>query len=273
MAGCQRSRLFHLQHFIRRVRDMTGFFLGAYILRTDVELLGNHLSEWPKDNLCLPWKMDPSDCPVCYIPHALLDDVRLAAAARNDHEGLHWLGQLFPKLTWVQYNFFHPADTGWRTNPLYVIRGRPVRSDSRGKFLQHDLMQHETSEAALEFAQLSQSQREEIWSERVLHIARLAAAQGRDLDMEEFVNQWSRSYPDEALKWFLPGDAGPLKGILRVKDIQRVTDATVRIQANIQNVYLLQMPETGSGEQRKRKAPRPPLALEAVKCRCASFFV
>ena len=61
-------------------------------------------------------------------------------------------------------------------------------------------MQHETSEAALEFAQLSQSQREEIWSERVLHIARLAAAQGRDLDMEEFVNQWSRSYPDDALK-------------------------------------------------------------------------
>ena len=126
-------------------------------------------------------------------------------------------------------------------------------------------MQHETSEAALEFAQLSQSQREEIWSERVLHIARLAAAQGRDLDMEEFVNQWSRSYPGEAWKWFLPGDAGPLQGILRVKDIQRVTDATVRIQANIQNVYLLQMPETGSGEQRKRKATGPPLALEAVK--------
>ena len=229
---------------------MIGTVRGAFILRADVELLQSDLSEWPTNKLCAPWKV-PSGLQqnavndaLLYIPHSLIDDVRVASAARINQNDLQWLGDVFPEDIWFQYNFFHPLDTALRTNPLYRIRARQAGSDSLGKLVQYELEHH----ASCAVRVVSQSEREKVWSERVHHIARLEAAKGRDLHLEEFLNQWSRLYPEEAVKWFMPGRAhgSLLQALVRVEDVQKVTNSSVRILERF-------------GEQRKRKATWQPV--------------
>ena len=224
---------------------MIGTVRGAFILRADVELLQSDLSEWPTNKLCAPWKLPSAlkqnvvNDALLYIPHSLFDDVRVASAARINQNDLQWLGDVFPEDIWFQYNFYHPLDTALRTNPLYRIRTHQAGSDSLGKFVQYGLEHHASCAVRVG----SQSEREKVWSERVHHIARLEAAKGRDLHLEEFLNQWSRLYPEEAVKWFMPGRAhgSLLQALVRVEDVQKVTNSSVRILERF-------------GEQRKRKA-------------------
>ena len=233
---------------------MIGTVRGAFILRADVELLQSDLSEWPTNKLCAPWKVPSAlqqnavNDALLYIPHSLFDDVRVASAARINQNDLQWLGDVFPEDIWFQYNFFHPLDTALRTNPLYRIRTHQAGSDSLGKFVQYGLEHHASCAVRVG----SQSEREKVWSERVHHIARLEAAKGRDLHLEEFLNQWSRLYPEEAVKWFMimPGrDYGSLlQALVRVEGVQKVTNSSVRILERF-------------GEQRKRKATWQPVHL------------
>ena len=44
-----------LYHFLR-MRKKTRVVEGAYIVRTDVELLRDDLSKWPTDKLCFLWR-------------------------------------------------------------------------------------------------------------------------------------------------------------------------------------------------------------------------
>ena len=102
-----------------RVRKLSETITGTYAVRTDIELLGNDLSEWPKDKLCFPWRTtcDPYAFPVndmlFYIPRFKFDDLRGALAqaqsfARRDLKDLHWLGDV-PSLrehVWLQCDFF-----------------------------------------------------------------------------------------------------------------------------------------------------------------------
>ena len=130
------------------------------MIRADVELLDSHLSDWPTDKLCFPWRTryahlkSPVNDVLFYIPQFLFHDVRAAlesphASVSRDHQNLHWLGDV-PALRehiWLQYNFFHPANTERRTNPLYRIGGRETGTDSTGKFVQYDLEQQGETEA------------------------------------------------------------------------------------------------------------------------------
>ena len=129
-----------------------------------------------------------------YIPQFLFDHVRTAlaspdASVSRKHQNLHWLGDV-PVLRehiWLQYNFFHPANTERRTNPLYRIRGRETGTDSTGKFVQYDLEQQGETEAKIAVDTLSPSELQEVWSSRVRHIAQLEAAEGRDLEVHIFL--------------------------------------------------------------------------------------
>ena len=66
------------------------------------------------------------------------------------------------------------------------------------------------------------SERQQLWSDRARTIAQLEAAEGRDLQVNIFVNQWSELYPDEAVKWYQP-QRRILKSLEEVEGIQRVT--------------------------------------------------
>ena len=237
-----------LYHFLR-MRKKTSAVLGAYIVRTDVELLRNDLSGWPTDKLCFPWNtsydglQNPVNDVLFYIPQFLFNDVRTAlaspdASVSRKYQNLHWLGDVVAlrEHIWLQYNFFHPANTERMTNPLYRIRGRETGIDSTGKFVQYDLDQQEETEAKIAAGELSPSVRREVWSSRVRHIALLEAAEGRDLEVHAFVNRWSHLYPDDAVKWFQP-DIKILRSLVMVEDIQRMTDSRVRLVTKRKTSY------------------------------------
>ena len=103
------------------------------------------------------------------------------------------------------------------------------------------------------------------------HIAQLEAAEGRDLEVHEFVNQWSHLYPDEAVRWFQP-ETKILRSLVMVKDIQRMTDSSVRLvpklktwnthkkvkKVNLVPVEHCKRNATGPhGDARPKKRPRP----------------
>ena len=116
---------------------------------------------------------------------------------------------------------FHPANTARSTNPVYVVRGRETGYVSTGKFVQYKLEQQGETEAKIAVDEMSDTARQQVWSDRVRRIASLEAAEGRDLEVHSFVNQWSELYPDEAVKWYQPVRR-ILKSLEMVEDIQRV---------------------------------------------------
>ena len=97
---------------------------------------------------------------------------------------------------WLQYHMFHPANTARSTNPVYVVRGRETGYVSPGKFAQYDLEQQGETEAEIAVDEMSESEWQQVWSDRVRRIASLEAAEGRDLQVNSFVNKWSELYAD-----------------------------------------------------------------------------
>ena len=161
-----------------------------------------------------------------YIPQFLFNEVRTALASPHAFvslDNLHWLGEVegLKEHVWLQYNIFHPANTARSTKPLYLLRGRETGYVSTGKFIQYNLEQQGETEAKIAVGEMSDSERQQVWSDRVRTIAQLEAAEGRDLEVHIFVNQWSELYPDEAVKWYQPVRR-ILKSLEMVEDIQRV---------------------------------------------------
>ena len=94
----------------------------------------------------------------------------------------------------VTVRFFHPSNTKLLTNPIYRTRGRALGSDSTGKFTQYRLEKKEEPD------DMTEEDKRQTWSDRVRYIARVVAAEGRDLEWTEFLNQWSRASPNDAAK-------------------------------------------------------------------------
>ena len=137
--------------------------------------------------------------------------------------------------------------------------------------MQYDLEQQGETEAKIAVDKLSPSELQEVWSSRVRHIAQLEAAEDRDLEVHEFVNQWSHLYPDEAVRWFQQ-ETKILRSLVMVKDIQRMTDSSVRLvpklktwnthkkvkKVNLVPVEHCKRNATGPhGDARPKKRPRP----------------
>ena len=124
-------------HFLR-MRSLTDEVIGMYVVRTDTELPEDDSSKWPKDKLCFPWRttcghyQTPVNDVLFYIPRSAFNDLRVALDeaqffSRSDLRDLHWLGSVpcLQNRIWLQYELKHPANTEWKNNPIYIIRGRP----------------------------------------------------------------------------------------------------------------------------------------------------
>ena len=148
--GSTISCLDMLYHFLR-MRNRTDAVVGAYMIRADVELLDSHLSDWPTDKLCFPWRTryahlkSPVNDVLFYIPQFLFHDVRAAlesphASVSRDHQNLHWLGEVekLREHVWLNYDFYFPANTQRLSNPVYVMRGRDTGKDGTAKFREYD---------------------------------------------------------------------------------------------------------------------------------------
>ena len=135
-----------------------------------------------------------------YIPQFLFNEVRTALASPHAFvslDNLHWLGEVegLKEHVWLQYHIFHPANTARSTNPVYASPGRETGYVSTGKFIQYNLEQQGETEAKIAVGEMSDSERQQVWSDGVCRIVQLEAAEGRVLEVHLFVNQMERIVP------------------------------------------------------------------------------
>ena len=82
----------------------------------------------------------------------------------------------------------------------------PLGSNSLGKFVQHRLDKEKPGPDI----DMTDEKKRETWSARVRLIAQHGHRNGRDLNWQEFINYWSRIWPNQAVKWFMPNKGKPM---------------------------------------------------------------
>ena len=108
------------------------------------------------------------------------------------------------------------------------MRGCEAGQGATCKFVQYNLAQQGETERKPDIHNMHSFERRAVWRDRVRTIANHEATQGRDLDVNTFLNRWSEWWPDEAVSWYQPEKR--LLGALEMVDgIQRVNDSTVRL--------------------------------------------
>ena len=116
---------------------------------------------------------------------------------------------------------------------------------------------------------MTDEEKSQTWSDRVRLIAQHEHGKGRDLNWQEFINYWSRIWPNQAVKWFMPNKGQPMRSLLRAEGICKVSNDYVRIKGNSRESAPLpkRRPETPRKlpeqrrelpeQSRKRKATMP----------------